>query len=331
MQQDESSLTTSPLLTRRAALDRLNRWSLVAGVSLTTGCSTSILANRQRDGIVAAVATTGMIADLVRQIGGPLVRVEQLIQAGVDPHLYKPIRDDVVAILASDVVFFNGLKLEGRMSDLLSGNVAVNRRHVALSEAMDKSEWLGEPGVDAIDPHIWMDVSVWSRATKLVESHLCALLPDRVPELAERADELRARLDQLDQRGRTAMSSIPPSQRVLISSHDAFQYFGRRYGLQVEGVQGISTASEAGLSRIPELIALIQERRIPAVFKESSVAGRMIDAILEGAAVRGVPLSVGPELYSDALGETGSGADTYEGMMIHNFRSVAESLGGRWE
>jgi manganese/zinc/iron transport system substrate-binding protein len=127
------------------------------------------------------------------------------------------------------------------------------------------------------------------------------------------------------------MDSIPPSQRVLISSHDAFQYFGRRYGLQVEGVQGISTASEAGLSRIPQLIALIQERRIPAVFKESSVAGRMIDAILEGAAARGIRLSVGPELYSDALGETGSGADTYEGMMIHNFRSVAESLGGHWE
>lgn len=337
MHQNESSLTKPPLLTRREALCRLNRWSLAAGVSRTaglsliTGCTTSIVANRQRDGLIAAVATTGMIADLVRQIGGSLVRVEQLIQAGVDPHLYKPIRDDVVAILASDVVFFNGLKLEGRMADLLSGNVAENRRHVALSDAMDKREWLGEPGLDAIDPHIWMDVSVWSRATTLVESQLIALRPDRAQEFAERADLLRARLDQLDRRGRAAMDSIPPSQRVLISSHDAFQYFGRRYGLQVEGVQGISTASEAGLSRIPELIALIQERRIPAVFKESSVAGRMIDAILEGAAARGIRLSVGPELYSDALGETGSGAETYEGMMIHNFRSVAESLGGRWE
>jgi manganese/zinc/iron transport system substrate-binding protein len=304
---------------------------LASGLLWLGGCSELGGGNESSDGKIRAVATTGMIADMVRQIGGDWVIVEQLIQSGVDPHLYKPIRDDVVAIMASSVVFYNGLKLEGRMADLLSGNVAEGRVHIAMSDALDADMLLGEPGHDAIDPHIWMDVSMWKRATQLIQAELVRRLPQHAEIMTQRAEELRARLSELDRRGLTAMATIPESQRVLISSHDAFQYFGRRYGLRVEGVQGISTASEAGLSRIPELIQMIGERKVPAVFKESSVAGRMIDAIIEGAAARGIHLQVGPELYSDALGATGSGADTYEGMMAHNFQSVAESLGGRWE
>lgn len=316
---------------RRELITHIARLGLAVGVLPIAGCGLQVHTDRKQGTRLRVVATTGMIADMVRQVGGDRVEVTQLIQAGVDPHLYKPIRDDVVAILASDVVFFNGLKLEGRMSDLLAGQVARDRVHVALSDALDSTRLLGEPGVDATDPHIWMDVSMWAEVVPKIEQTLVRLLSDHSAEIAERAAGLTSRLMVLDALGQSAMATIPEQQRVLISSHDAFQYFGRRYGLRVEGVQGISTASEAGLSRIPELIGMIVERNVPAVFKESSVAGRMIDAILEGAAARGVSLSVGEELYSDALGAAGSGADTYEGMMLHNFRSVALSLGGQWE
>ncbi len=316
---------------RRVFLANVHRLGMASGLLWVGGCSELGEVNESSGGKIRVVATTGMIADMVRQIGGEWVIVEQLIQAGVDPHLYKPIRDDVVAIMASSVVFYNGLKLEGRMADLLSGNVAAGRVHIAMSDALDADMLLGESGHDAIDPHIWMDVSMWKKATQLIQAELVRRLPQHAEIMTQRAEELRTRLSELDQRGLAAMATIPESQRVLISSHDAFQYFGRRYGLRVEGVQGISTASEAGLSRIPELIHMIGERKVPAVFKESSVAGRMIDAIIEGAAARGIHLQVGPELYSDALGATGSGADTYEGMMAHNFQAVAVSLGGRWE
>jgi manganese/zinc/iron transport system substrate-binding protein len=249
----------------------------------------------------------------------------------VDPHLYKPIRDDVVGIQNSGIVFYNGLLLEGRMSELLSQATSPTRDVIAMSDAIPETMLMGEPANDAVDPHIWMDISMWAKTCTMVETALARKLPEQAPLIFARARELRNRLEQLDQRGLEALRSIPVRQRVLITSHDAFQYFGRRYGLEVEGIQGMSTASEAGLNRIPELIDLILSRSIPAVFRESSVAGKLIDALVEGARARGHQLQVGEELYSDALGPQGSGADTYLGMMEHNFRTISQALGGKWE
>ena len=274
------------------------------------------------------VATTGMIADMVRSIGGDAVQLTQLIPAGVDPHLYKPIRDDVVAIVHSKIVFYNGLKLEGRMSDVLGAGSKSQRVHVALSDALDPSSLIGESSSQAVDPHIWMDVSMWSKTIGSIRDTLGGVLVHHRERLDRAAGELIEQLEALDRYGKEAIGRIPKPQRILISSHDAFQYFGRRYGLRVEGVQGISTASEAGLQRIPELIELIRENSVPAVFKESSVAGKMIDAVIEGAASRRIELRVGKEIYSDALGPVGSGAETYIGMMKHNFDAVAEALSG---
>lgn len=276
------------------------------------------------------VATTGMIADVVRYIGGDLIELVQLINAGVDPHLYKPIRDDVVDVLSADIVFYNGLLLEGRMAELLSQAEESTRTTVALADAIPREMQMGEPGSSATDPHVWMDVSMWAIASHAVEQGIVGRRPKEAEELGQRGNELRGLLEKLDRRGLDAMASIPPRQRVLITSHDAFQYFGRRYGIEVHGIQGISTASEAGLKRIPELIDLIISRSIPAVFRESSVAGKLIDALVEGARSRGYPLQVGEGLHSDAPGPKGSGADSYMGMMEHNFRTIASSLGGRW-
>ena len=294
------------------------------------GCIPAVIRHSDGQHGIPVVATTGMIADLVRRLAKDAVQLTQLIAAGVDPHLYKPIRDDIVAIVNSRVVFYNGLKLEGRMADVLGNRSDNGRVHVPLSDALDPNILLGEPGNDAPDPHIWMDVSQWSQTVPLIAKTLIAVLPHLESEINQSAQQLRLDLDQLDEQGRLAIATIPPKQRVLISSHDAFQYFGRRYGLEVEGVQGISTASEAGLQRIPQLINKVIENGIPAVFKESSVAGKMIDAVIEGASARGIRLQVGPELYSDALGPKGSGADTYLGMMKHNFQAVTTALGGNW-
>jgi manganese/zinc/iron transport system substrate-binding protein len=269
-----------------------------------------------------------MIADMVRSIGGDAVQLTQLIPAGVDPHLYKPIRDDVVAIVHSKIVFYNGLKLEGRMSDVLGAGSKSQRVHVALSDALDPSSLIGEASSQEVDPHIWMDVSMWSKTIGSIRDTLGGFLVHHRERLERAAGELIEQLEALDRYGKEAIGRIPKPQRILISSHDAFQYFGRRYGLRVEGVQGISTASEAGLQRIPELIELIGAHSVPAVFKESSVAGKMIDAVIEGAASRRIELRVGKELYSDALGPVGSGAETYIGMMKHNFDAVAEALSG---
>jgi len=304
------------------------------GTALTfgiAGCDSKKTPGQPGSGKLKTVATTGMIADLVLAIGGDHVELTQLIGAGVDPHLYKPIRDDIVEVLGSDLVFYNGLLLEGRMAELFARASTADRRVLALSDAIPVEKYMSEPGTDATDPHIWMDVSMWSIATHSIEQVLSTALPDHVSEFQERGESLRKRLDTLDRQGLASLSSVPKHQRVLITSHDAFQYFGRRYGIEVQGIQGMSTASEAGLQRIPELLDLIIARSVKAVFRESSVAGKLIEALVEGAAARGYQLKVGEELYSDALGPRGSGADSYIGMMEHNFREISTALGGKWQ
>lgn len=271
-----------------------------------------------------------MIADLVEGIGGDRIALTQLIGAGVDPHLYKPLRDDVVRVLDADLVLYNGLFLEGRMTELLAQAGSSRCPVIALAEMIPLESRLAEWDTSAADPHVWMDVLMWSSVTRPIQEALARLIPEDTEWFARRGDELRRKLEILDHRGRDAISTIPSTQRILITSHDAFQYFGRRYGIEVQGVQGLSTTSEAGLQRIPKLIDLIIEKSIPAVFRESSVAGKLISAIVEGAAARGYRLEVGGELYSDALGPNGSGAESYVGMMEHNFQTITEALGGRW-
>ena len=274
------------------------------------------------------VATTGMVADMVRQIGGEQVEVEQLMSSGVDPHLYRPNTDDVKAIRAADVVFYNGFKLEGRMGDLLGIKTTGTKKHIALVDAIPRDLALGDPEHETADPHVWMDVLLWSSTTHLIERELKDRIPDHAELISQRAIQLRDRLRKLDLLGKKWIETIPQEQRILITSHDAFRYFGRRYGLQVEGIQGVSTSSEAGLRRIKALVDLLVEKKIPAAFVESSVPEKSVRSIIEGAEEKGAKVTIGGELYSDAMGPTGSGADTYEGMMTHNFKTITKALGG---
>jgi manganese/zinc/iron transport system substrate-binding protein len=294
------------------------------------GCKEPV-ANQARSNGLKVVATTGMVADLVKQIGGEQVLVEQLMSSGIDPHLYKANTDDVRSIRSADLVFYNGFKLEGRMGDLLGKESTGPKKHIAIAESIPSQSALGDPQHDSVDPHVWMDVMLWASTTHVIENELKALLPEHAMLFMERANQLRERLTQLDAMGQKWVETIPPDQRTLITSHDAFRYFGRRYGLQVEGIQGVSTSSEAGLKRIRELVELLYDKKIPAAFVESSVPEKSVKSLIEGAAERGATVAIGGELYSDAMGPVGSGADTYEGMMTHNFKTIVKALGGKPE
>lgn len=273
-------------------------------------------------------ATTGMVADLVRNVGGDLVEVTQIMGAGVDPHLYKATRDDVQTILDADAIFYSGLMLEGKMADTLV-KVGRDRPVFAVTELLDESSLIEPEGAEGHpDPHVWMDIAAWSEGVTAVEKALAGLLPQHASKLAENAAAHRTELLKLDAYAHEAIATIPEGQRVLVTSHDAFNYFGRAYGLEVLGVQGLSTESEAGLRRINELVDLLVERRTPAVFVESSVSPKNIRALVDGAASRGMEVAIGGELFSDAMGEAGTYEGTYIGMLDHNVTTVARALGG---
>lgn len=280
-------------------------------------------------GLLRVAATTGMVADLVRNVGGEHVEVQQVMGSGVDPHLYKVTRDDVQTILGADAVFYSGLMLEGKMSDTLV-KVARSRPVYAVTELIDQAQLLepdDAPGHP--DPHVWMDIRAWAECLDAVSDALSEVMPAHADEFAGNAATYRAQLLELDAYARKTLGSIPEAQRVLVTSHDAFNYFGRAYGLDVQGVQGLSTESEAGLQRITELVDLLVEKQSPAVFVESSVSSKNIQALVDGAKSRGHEVRIGGELFSDAMGKVGTTEGTYLGMLDHNITLVARALGGK--
>ncbi len=277
---------------------------------------------------IQAIATTGMVADIVRQIGGEHVKVMQLLGAGVDPHLYKSTRDDVRTLMSGDIVFYSGLMLEGKMSDTLV-KVARTKPVIAVTELIPETALLEpEDFAGHYDPHVWMDVSVWSQCVGAVVTTLSDFDPDHAESYKTNAIAYQDQLKQLHEYGLKSIGSVPEANRILVTSHDAFNYFGRAYGLDVQGVQGLSTESEAGLQRINQLVDMLVERRVPAIFVESSVPRKNIDALREGARAKGHSLEIGGELFSDAMGTTGTYEGTYIGMLDHNITLVARALGG---
>lgn len=308
----------------------------LGGVVLLVGCggrantSTSTASNSLRQGNtpIHAVSTVGMVADIVRNVGGDEVDAQQLMGAGVDPHLYKATRDDVQTIMQGDLVFYSGLMLEGKMTDTLV-RMARTKPVYAVTELIDEQALL-EPQEFAghYDPHVWMDVAAWAQCLDAVAGALSDYDPGHAAEYRANAQAYREQLDELDKYAKRVAATIPEDQRVLITSHDAFNYFGRAYGLDVQGVQGISTESEAGLQRVNELVDLIVDRKIKAVFVESSVPRKSIEAIIRGAQSRGHRVTIGGELFSDAMGPDGVYEGTYIGMIDHNITTVVRALGG---
>jgi manganese/zinc/iron transport system substrate-binding protein len=269
-----------------------------------------------------------MVADIVRQVAGDKATVTGIMGAGVDPHLYKPTRDDVASMMRSDVIFYSGLMLEGKMADTFV-KIARSKPVYAVTELIDE-KYLLEPAEmqGHFDPHVWMDPSAWARAVESVARSLSEYDPPNGEFYRANAAEYAKRCEELTAYGKKVLGTIPESSRVLISSHDAFNYFGRAFGLKVMGVQGLSTESEAGLQRINELVDYIVQQDVRAVFVESSVSPRNIQALVQGVQSRGKSLRIGGELYSDAMGPDGTYEGTYQGMLDHNITVVARALGG---
>jgi manganese/zinc/iron transport system substrate-binding protein len=279
-------------------------------------------------GVTTVVATTGMIADAARQVGGDLVEVRGLMGPGVDPHSYRQTRSDIVAMARADVVLWHGLYLEAQMEEFLQ-DLGERGTTTAVAEGLPRDLLLAHDDYDdKFDPHVWMVPDLWTHVVENVRDALSAARPDSAEVFAANAAAHLAELDELATYAAGILASVPEESRVLVTAHDAFSYFGQAYGFEVMGIQGISTESEAGLRRIADLVDILVDRRIGAVFVESSVSDRNIRALIEGAAAKGHEVVIGGELFSDAMGEPGTYVGTYVGMIDHNATTIAGALGG---
>lgn len=275
------------------------------------------------------VATTSMIADLSTQIGGDLVSVQGLMGPGIDPHLYKASEGDVAAMTNAEMILYNGLHLEGKMVDIFSQMQQRCLPVYAITDGLDDSDLLtSEYFVGSQDPHIWFDISLWKKAAQRIRDVLSQAVPNSASLFNERTESYISELDSLDTWTRLQIASIPVETRVLITSHDAFGYFGRAYGIDVKGLQGISTASEAGTGDVRDLASFVAENEIPSMFVESSISPRGIEAVREAVRARGFEVAIGGTLFGDALGSPGTEAGTYLGMFRENVTMIVAGLGG---
>jgi len=286
-----------------------------------------VVADQQK---VEIVATVGMVADIVREIAGDSAKVSSLIGEGIDPHLYKPTRRDVLTLSRADVIFYNGLLLEGKMTDTLKKLAQGGKPVFAVADLLAEDHLLpSDEDPKHHDPHIWMNVAFWSRAVDRATDALSNYNPAWSNDLHRRKQEYQIRLSELHRYIEEIMATIPEESRLLITAHDAFNYFGRAYHIEVMGIQGISTESEAGLNDINRLVDILVRRNIGAIFVETSVADRNVKALIEGARARGHHVLIGGSLFSDAMGAAGTYEGTYIGMMDHNASTIARALGGQ--
>lgn len=276
-------------------------------------------------GALEVVATTGMIADTARVLGGEGVAVQALMGPGVDPHAYRQTRSAIAAMVGADLTLWHGLYLEAQMEEFLL-DLGQRKPVAAVAESVPRDLLLGHDQYpDRFDPHVWMDPTLWSTVSAAIAEALAAQRPGLAADtLALWQEELSA----LHAYSQEVLSSIPAESRILVTAHDAFKYFGRAYGFEVQGIQGISTESEAGVARIEELVTLLVERNVKAVFVESSVSDRGLRALVEGAAAQGREVAIGGQLFSDAMGADGTYEGTYLGMIDHNVTLIARALGG---
>lgn len=282
---------------------------------------------------LSIVATTGMISNPASLIAQDHAQITALMAAGIDPHLYKPTRTDIAKLMDADIVFYNGLFLEGRMTDafirIATSGITVQAVTESLSTSADESFLLAHPTYpDQHDPHLWMDPLAWSDAVEVIAQTLINHDPINAQDYRTNADDYKSQIAALHTYANKVLSTVPESQRILITAHDAFGYFGRRYNYQVVGIQGISTESEAGVRDIEHLVNLIVENNIKAVFVETTVSERNINALIAGANAQGHKVTIGGSLFSDAMGKEGTYQGTYIGMIDHNITTITRALGG---
>lgn len=275
------------------------------------------------------LCTTGQVAEILQRVGGKHVNITALMEYDVDPHLFNPRHEHVELLAQADAIFYSGLHLEGRMADIFVQRARTQPTYAVTEGIVSRGdERLREPpefeGMH--DPHVWHDVSLWSECVHDVEEILCELDPEHEDDYETNAHEYMDELEELHEFCRAEIAKIPEEARVMVTAHDAFGYFGKAYGLEVFGLKGISSEDEIDLAHQEKIQEMIIRRKIPAVFVESTIAPRAIEALIEPCRAAGWDLKNGGELYADALGKAGSEAATYTGMIKHNVKTIVEAL-----
>ena len=303
----------------------MKQWLGVMVLSLSFllfGCSAET--EGEKEGIV--VATTGQIADAIKVISGDHLQVSALMGPGVDPHLYKATQSDLSKLDKAEVIFYNGLHLEGQMLDIFE-QMAKDKTVLAVGETIDEKQLLASD-TDAMlhDPHIWFDVELWKGVVKAISTQLQEEYPEFKADFQTNEAAYLKKLDDLQSYAEKRVNEIPQQQRILVTAHDAFNYFGRSQGFEVRGLQGLSTDSEYGVKDVQEMVDFLVENKIKALFIESSVSDKAMKAVIEGAKEKGHDIVIGGELFSDAMGAEGTTEGTYIGMYQHNIDTIVDAL-----
>lgn len=294
---------------------------LISLVIISFGCK-----NEKKDnGKLNVVTTTSMITDLVKNIGGDYINLQGLMGSGVDPHLYKASEGDVSKLSNADIIFYNGLHLEGKLVEVFEKMKTV--KTIAISDALDKNTLIGsEYFASNYDPHIWFDINYWRQATEFIVLKLSEAVPEQKATFEANGANYLTQLKLLKEKLDATISTLPKEQRVLVTAHDAFNYFGKAFNFEVVGLQGLSTATEAGVQDVQKLAAFIIEKKVKAIFVESSVPKRTIEALQAAVKSKGHNVIIGGTLYSDALGNAGTIEGTYIGMFEYNVNTIVNAL-----
>ncbi|WP_010098386.1 metal ABC transporter solute-binding protein, Zn/Mn family [Ornithinibacillus scapharcae] len=288
-------------------------------------CAVEESSSDKTEGKIKIVTTIAQIADPLSVIGGEYVDVKSLMGPSVDPHLYQATHGDITKIDDAELVFYNGLNLEANMVEIFN-EMSTSKPVLAIGETISEEKLIKDEA-GAIDPHIWFDLNLWKQALDAAVEELKEYSPDHAEYFEKNKEAYFAKVDELKEEAEM-LSEIPRDKRYLVTAHDAFGYFGRMHGLEVIGLQGLSTDGEIGVSDIQDTIQIIKEYKVPAVFVESSINAESIHAVMEGAKNEGVEVSLGGELYSDAMGESGTVEGTYVGMYRHNVETIYQALTG---
>lgn len=294
----------------------------ILAVIIVLGCKN----NKQDNGKLNVVVTTSMLTDLVKNIGGDLINIQGLMGAGVDPHLYKASEGDVSKLFNADVIFYNGLHLEGKLVEVFE-KMEAQKTTVALGEFLAKDGLIGSDYFASnYDPHVWFNIQYFKEFSDKVTSVLSDKDPKNAGSYTANNIVFQQELDLLQTRVVNTIATLAPEKRILVTAHDAFNYFGKAYGFKVVGLQGLSTATEAGVQDVQQLSEYIIKNKVKAVFIESSVPRRTIEALEAAVLSKGHQVSIGGSLYSDALGDTGSVEGTYIGMFLYNVKTIVNAL-----
>lgn len=308
--------------------DRIRRSLMVTAIATPLAIAVATMPASAQNKPVNAVATIAMIGDVVENVGGECVAVTNMMGAGVDPHLYRASADDAQTFQNADAIFYSGYSLEGQLGDVL-GRFAETKPTIAVAPtSIAPAELISVQDLYGIDPHLWMDASLWAKIAPTIATTLAEIRPDCADAMKASAAEYGKQLAALHEWVKAAVASIPEQQRILVTAHDAFAYYGRAYSIEVAGIQGISTEAEAAVADVRETVDLVVERKVPAIFVESTINPRTIQAVVDAAKERGQDVVIGGVLYSDAMGEPGKAGGTYIGMIFENTKNIVEALGG---